>query len=80
LRPQSLAAFTETQEAAAWRTAPSTYVVCEQDRAIPVAAQELMSARAANTLRLSSSHSPFLSTPDDVARLIADVASGWDLL
>ena len=36
LRPQSLAAFTETQEAAAWRTAPSTYVVCEQDRAIPL--------------------------------------------
>jgi pimeloyl-ACP methyl ester carboxylesterase len=74
LRPQSLAAFTETLKAAAWRTVPSTYVVCEQDRAIPVAAQELMSARAANTLRLSSSHSPFLSMPDDVARLIADVA------
>jgi pimeloyl-ACP methyl ester carboxylesterase len=80
LRPQSLAAFTETLKAAAWQTVPSTYVVCEQDRAIPVAAQELMSARAANTLRLSSSHSPFLSMPDDVARLIVDVASKLDSL
>jgi pimeloyl-ACP methyl ester carboxylesterase len=75
LRPQSLAAFTETQEAAAWRTAPSTYVVCEQDRAIPLPAQEQMSARATSVRRLCSSHSPFLSMPDDVARLIAEVSS-----
>jgi pimeloyl-ACP methyl ester carboxylesterase len=78
LKPQSLAAFTETLKAAAWRTVPSTYVVCERDCAIPVAAQDQMSARATNTLRLSSSHSPFLSMPGDVARLIADVASKRD--
>jgi pimeloyl-ACP methyl ester carboxylesterase len=80
LRPQSLVAFTERLEAAAWRTVPSTYVVCEQDRAIPVAAQDQMSARATNTRRLSSSHSPFLSMPGEVARLIADVASQRDSL
>jgi pimeloyl-ACP methyl ester carboxylesterase len=74
LKPESLSAFTARQKAAAWRTAPSTYVVCEQDRAIPVPAQEQMSARATKTDRLATSHSPFLSQPGAVARLIADVA------
>jgi pimeloyl-ACP methyl ester carboxylesterase len=70
LKPNSLAAFTETQAAAAWRTVPSTYVLCQQDRAIPPAAQEQMSTRATTTHRLSSSHSPFLSKPRELARLI----------
>jgi pimeloyl-ACP methyl ester carboxylesterase len=74
LKPQSLVAFTETQAAAAWRTVPSTYVLCEQDRAIPLSAQEQMSARSTSTHRLSSSHSPFLSRSRDVARLVAGVA------
>jgi hypothetical protein len=73
-RPASLAAFTETLTAAAWRTVPSTYVVCEQDRAIPLPAQEQMSARATNIRRLPITDSPFLSIPGEVARLIADVA------
>jgi pimeloyl-ACP methyl ester carboxylesterase len=75
LKPQSLASFTETLTAAAWRTTPSTYVLCEQDRAIPLAAQEQMAVRAAWIRRLSSGHSPFLSKPADVARLIADMAA-----
>jgi pimeloyl-ACP methyl ester carboxylesterase len=75
LKPESLAAFTEMQSAAAWRNVPSTYVLCEQDRAIPLAAQEQMSARATNTHRLATSHSPFLSKPADVARLIARAAT-----
>jgi pimeloyl-ACP methyl ester carboxylesterase len=79
LKPESLSAFTERQKEAAWRTAPSTYVVCEQDRAIPVPAQEQMSARATNTDRLATSHSPFLSQPGAVARLIADAAKRQEI-
>lgn len=75
LKPQSLAAFTETLKAAAWRTTPSTYVMCEQDHAIPLPAQEEMSARATSVRRLPSSHSPFLSMPGDLADLIAEVSA-----
>jgi pimeloyl-ACP methyl ester carboxylesterase len=79
LKPESLVAFTEAQAAAAWRTVPSTYVLCEQDRAIPLSAQEQMSARSTSTHRLSASHSPYLSKPRAVARLIVDAAQQQDI-
>lgn len=75
LKPQSLAAFTESQTAAAWKTVSSSYVICEQDRAIPLPAQEQMSARATRTRRLRSSHSPFLSMPRELTKLIADLVA-----
>ncbi|MEA2227423.1 MAG: hypothetical protein QOF04_1053 [Solirubrobacteraceae bacterium] len=70
LVPQSLAAFAAPQTAAAWRERPSTYVICEQDRALPPAAQEAMSARASVVERLDRSHSPFLSAPDEVVAVL----------
>ena len=75
LSPQSLSSFTEIQTAAAWTAIPSTYVICENDKAIPVPAQEAMAARAGRTIRIDSSHSPFLSRPDDIAQIIADHAT-----
>jgi len=70
LAHQSLAALTQPQTRAAWRKVPSTYIVCEHDQAIPVAAQEAMSRRAAKTLRLPTSHSPFLADPSRLADLL----------
>ena len=70
LTRQSVAAIATPQSVAAWQRLPSTYVICEQDRAVPPPAQEAMSARAGNVHRLPSSHSPFLSRPDDVAELV----------
>lgn len=70
LLPHSLTAQKEKVTAAAWKTIPSTYVVCELDNALPVAAEEAMAARAGHVVRLPTSHSPFLSRPDDVVRII----------
>ena len=70
LSRQSVAAITTPQTAAAWQSVPSTYVICEQDRAVPPPVQEAMSARARTVRRVPSSHSPFLSRPDDVADII----------
>jgi pimeloyl-ACP methyl ester carboxylesterase len=67
---QSLTALGQPLTTAAWHTVPSTYVICEQDRAIPVAAQEAMSRRAKNVLRMASSHSPFLSHPAALAGIL----------
>jgi pimeloyl-ACP methyl ester carboxylesterase len=70
LTRQSVAAIATPQTAAAWQELPSTYVVCEQDRAVPAAAQEAMAERAGRVERLASSHSPFLSRPSDVAAIV----------
>lgn len=67
---QSYASMRQELTEAAWKTIPSTYVICEADNAIPVVAQELMAQRADAVHRLKASHSPYLSQPAAVARLI----------
>ncbi len=67
---QSYTSMRQPLTETAWRTIPNTYVICETDNAVPVAAQELMAARADNVQRLNTSHSPFLSQPAALARLI----------
>ena len=74
LQPTTYSTVTERLTAAVWRNTPSTYVICEEDRALPAAAQEQMAKRATNTFRLRSSHSPMLSQPAEVAQIIADAA------
>ncbi|MEU9381185.1 alpha/beta hydrolase [Streptomyces sp. NPDC048279] len=72
---QSYAAITQKLTAVAWQTIPSTYIICEADGAIPPFVQELFAKRADRTLRLNSSHSPFLSQPSALAELIRDELS-----
>jgi pimeloyl-ACP methyl ester carboxylesterase len=73
LHLQSTRALTQPLSRAAWAELPSTYIVCEQDQAIPVFAQEAMSARAGTVLRLDSGHSPFLSQPAELAAVLRKV-------
>ena len=66
MRPRRACARTRSppscsRAAVGWRDVPATYVICERDHAIPVAAQEAMAARAGTTQRLDSDHSPFLN-------------------
>ncbi|MEV8563611.1 hypothetical protein AB0478_46070 [Streptomyces sp. NPDC051917] len=44
--------------------------LCEQDQALPLAFQEAMAVRSERSYRLPTSHSPFLSAPARLARLI----------
>jgi pimeloyl-ACP methyl ester carboxylesterase len=67
---QSYASMRQELTETAWTTIPNTYVICEADNAIPVAAQELMAKRADHVQRLDTSHSPFLSQPGVLAGLI----------
>jgi len=57
------------------RTHAATYVVCEQDQAIPVVAQEAMGAVLDRVERLPSSHSPMLSMPGRLADVLHEVGS-----
>jgi len=70
LTRQSVAAIATAQTAAAWQSLPSTYLICEQDRAVPPPVQEAMSARAGTVRRVAASHSPFLSRPDAVTEVV----------
>ncbi|MFI0259611.1 alpha/beta hydrolase [Streptomyces sp. NPDC017056] len=72
---QSRRSFQQQVTRAAWRTVPSTYVICEGDRALPPALQEKMSARASHVERLGTGHSPFLSAPAELAALLGRIAS-----
>jgi pimeloyl-ACP methyl ester carboxylesterase len=55
---------------AAWRSIPSTYVIGERDAAIPPAMSKLFAGRAAEVIRLDTSHSPFLSQPRETGALL----------
>jgi pimeloyl-ACP methyl ester carboxylesterase len=55
---------------------PTTYVLCSEDEAIPIAAQEEMSASADATIRLKSDHCPQLSHPEEVAEALARAVVG----
>jgi len=75
LRPQSIASLAGEVEAAAWRDKPATYVVCTDDRALPVALQRSNAARVGTSIDWPTSHSPFLSRPELVADLVAELSS-----
>ena len=63
---------------AAWKHIPSSYLICEDDRAIPVAVQEMWTKQEGNLFdvveRCSSAHSPFISMPDFTAEVVKRAA------
>jgi len=59
---------------ASWHKCESSYVVCEQDRALPVTAQERLATRCDNVVRWQTSHSPMLSQPQVVGDFFIELA------
>ncbi|HEY6492832.1 MAG TPA: alpha/beta hydrolase [Trebonia sp.] len=57
---------------AAWREIPSTYVITDQDRILPIFAQEMFSQRTTDVRHIDSSHSPFLSRPAELAAILRE--------
>lgn len=54
----------------AWQEVQSTYLRCEQDRALSPVLQENMGRRCTSALTLEASHSPFISRPGELAGLL----------
>lgn len=71
--------ITSCCQKAAWRVIPMTYIICENDQALPSFLQEMMvnkiESQGVRVKRYSlpSSHSPFLSMPERVAEIVAGV-------
>lgn len=75
LRPQATRPMSEPARlsAARWGRVPKTYVVCEQDQALPPTRQHWFCGRMPEVRKLSmkTDHSPFYSDPQGLAALIA---------
>ena len=74
LRPMSGARVPDDAGIGAWRSKPSTYVVCTQDQSIEVEAQRAMAGRCDAVEEWDCSHSPMLSKADEVATLLRRAA------
>ncbi|PZG17722.1 alpha/beta hydrolase [Nonomuraea aridisoli] len=73
---QTVRSFAEKVDAAAWRDIPSSFILTEQDKAIPPALQEQMAVHATELRRVPGSHSPFLARPRELAVLIDEIVRG----
>jgi len=73
LGPMSIPALAGIPRSIAWRAKPASYVVCTDDRILPVALQQSNAARTNETFELPTSHSPFLSRPDALAELLIEL-------
>lgn len=74
LVPQSAKSFSDTLTSAGWHTIPSTYIICENDQALPAESQQRLAERAETVHRLVASHSPFLSKPVELAALLSVIS------
>jgi pimeloyl-ACP methyl ester carboxylesterase len=74
LRPMSVAAMSGAPRSIAWRAKPAQYIVCTDDRALPVKLQESSARRLGVWTELDASHSPFLSQPDQLAAHLVELS------
>jgi pimeloyl-ACP methyl ester carboxylesterase len=74
LGPEQSSSFVTPATRAPWRKLPATYVVCGDDAAISVAAQQRLAQRCPERVVWDTSHSPMLSQPDLLIALLGDLA------
>lgn len=74
LTRQPLLVFGQSPRSVAWREKPSTYVVCDEDRATPPQAQREYATRAGSVVELPTGHHPMLSHPELLARVLVEAA------
>lgn len=59
-----------------WHSTQSTYVVCTRDRALDPERQRDMAMRCDHTVEIATSHSPFISEPETIAKFLAPTVFG----
>ncbi|KAL4795415.1 hypothetical protein BDV19DRAFT_378870 [Aspergillus venezuelensis] len=79
LQHTSRVLFSGTATNEPWHTILSTYIITEEDRALPPQLQEMMAGKLGTepdlVVRVKSSHSPFLSMPDELAGVLEGIVS-----
>lgn len=76
LTPEPMAPQLTRIEAAAARSLPRHYILCEEDHSVATGLQELFTAdwQGGTVVRMPGSHSPFLARPEALARVLAGLA------
>ncbi|MFJ5136807.1 alpha/beta hydrolase [Streptomyces sp. NPDC088707] len=74
LLPQTALSFAEPVNQAGWKTLPTSYVVCDDDRSLPPSYQEPFAERTDTTYHLTSGHTPMLSMPEELAGVLDRIA------
>jgi pimeloyl-ACP methyl ester carboxylesterase len=65
MRPTAAAGTATSPSADPWRAVPTTYIVCERDRALHPDMQRTMAKKAGRVESIDTDHSPFVSRPDE---------------
>ena len=78
LQPQSIASLSASPKEQAWRTTPSTYVVCSDDQGVHPELQRIMARRCTDMMELPTGHSPFATEPEQVAALLGTIVAAMD--
>ena len=67
-----------------WRHIPSSYLLCQKDKAIPAEMQEAMVAQEGSmfddVLRIDAGHCPFISQPELTAKFVRRAAGEKDIV
>ena len=71
MRPTAAAGMVTSPGDDPWRSIPTTYIVCERDRAISPELQRAMAQHAGRVEIMDTDHSPFASKPEEFGRLLA---------
>jgi hypothetical protein len=72
---QSAQSFVDPVTEAGWHSIPSSYIVCDNDQSLPPSQQEKLAGRTGTIYHLASSHSPFLSMPEELATVLEKIAA-----
>ena len=75
LGPQPNATMTQEVDGAPTSAFESTYVLCNQDRAVHPEHQRIMAARCSSVIEIDSDHSPFVDEPATIASIIQGVVN-----
>jgi pimeloyl-ACP methyl ester carboxylesterase len=78
LTRQSLVPFGQPPREIAWRSRPSSYIVCTEDLATPAATQRSRIRRGTRGVEFEAGHHPFLSRPGAFAQVLADEIATFD--
>jgi pimeloyl-ACP methyl ester carboxylesterase len=73
LIPQSHAVEKSEIAVTAFKHIPSTYIICENDKAVPTQYQEMFAgATGAKVIKLAAGHMPMLSQPDTLVEKVVE--------
>ena len=75
LRPVHRPVFSGVPDAIAWRTVPSTYVVCTGDQTVNPDLERAMARRATRSVEWPGGHSAAATRPDLVVQLVLDAVA-----